>query len=779
MPNATSKQTRRNFLQQASLIGSSIPLWGLGTAFAQTETQRNAFDLCGNSVAPGREDYVIRQIGDRIEILAGELTRRIEISNNQIITVSCQVAGEELLEEPTREFRLRFSDAFPNARPEGLQLRDEDKLFWTDDTLSDKAVDNQPVQWKNLITLDGMVFSRFFTQTASLVTHPRDGVSRLMIRVRSVEDNTFKGVSIALFYEVYQGFPVIRKWIEITNNGAKWIKIDELTTEDISLAKTCRTCVDLVPSYEGAGSCLRAFGDPSGTLGVIAGSEVPSALRRISDTGAMGYSNDYFEWVLGPAEHFTSEPVFLMGYSGEVIKTISGHSMPLDRMVEGRLKDFLETCIGLRGASSSVPAPIWCSYSNFLSHISEKEMRKQADIAARIGFETFQLDEGWAQAPTPGGSEPDPRAFPDFEGICRYIADKGMQLGLWISSFRGVDAKDLTAVPQGRNLPFVRTKRGFGMSFCSSWRNYYANDLVYMRDRYGIRYVKEDLTNISYGDIAEGHESRTRKESLLRGLRGLLSANDRVGKEAPDLWTQVTHEMYWRTPGPAADIAVLKHACAFHTSPNTYYGAGNASEPVSPAWSFRPAALRADLIRGCWAARQRFFEHRGLPLYSIEFYAAHTVSYKGSLTPAVQDRQLCSWLMGAPTVFAGDLSSLSDDQIAHYRNRFDMLKRLQHKYDIYHYFQYSGVPKPTDTGWHWWGKLNGKDGGVVVVLRGSAGEDSRQVNIPWVRPNQHYSLTALFSGRRLGQYIGRELSTDGLELSLPVYGQEIIEVTLS
>ena len=40
-------------------------------------------------------------------------------------------------------------------------------------------------------------------------------------------------------------------------------------------------------------------------------------------------------------------------------------------------------------------------------------------------------------------------------------------------------------------------------------------------------YFKQDFSNIIFGDLAEGHESRTRKESLLRGLRGLLSGKIR------------------------------------------------------------------------------------------------------------------------------------------------------------------------------------------------------------------------------------------------------------
>jgi hypothetical protein len=184
-------------------------------------------------------------------------------------------------------------------------------------------------------------------------------------------------------------------------------------------------------------------------------------------------------------------------------------------------------------------------------------MRGQADIAEKIGFVTFQLDEGWAGTPSPGGSEPYLAHMPDFDNTCNYILSKGLKLGLWISCFRSDEAKDLKALPDAKSLPLsINTKRGVGMSFASKWRDYFANDIVYMADRYGMSYVKQDLTNISKGDIAEGHDSRTRKESILRGLRGLFELNKKVSDVAPEMWTQITHELYWRTPGPPADMPV-------------------------------------------------------------------------------------------------------------------------------------------------------------------------------------------------------------------------------
>ena len=78
--------------------------------------------------------------------------------------------------------------------------------------------------------------------------------------------------------------------------------------------------------------------------------------------------------------------------------------------------------------------------------------------------------------------------------------------------------------------------------------------------------------------------------------------------------------------------------------------------------------------------------------------------------------------------------------------------------------------------WHWWGKLNPKGAGAVVVLRGSSGSDRRQINIPWVAAKTQYRVTALFTGRDLGRYSGGQLQAGAIALTLPQLGQEILEI---
>jgi hypothetical protein len=404
-------------------------------------------------------------------------------------------------------------------------------------------------------------------------------------------------------------------------------------------------------------------------------------------------------------------------------------------------------------------------------------VREQAEIAAECGFVLFELDDGWQRGRL--GIEPHPENFPNMYETSEYVRSLGLRLGLWVSSFRMPDEKDFEALPEAPVNPKIKRLDGLAMSFSGPWSEYYANDLVFLHDYYGATYFKQDFTNIKFGDLGAGTNARTRKESLLRGLRGLFESQNILHHFAPNVSNQITHEIYWGTPGVPADLAALKYATLYHIPPNDYSGVGHWKKRagIGDEWeSYDPKKMREELIKGCYNARSRFYAHRGLPLECIEYYGAATLNWKGSLSTEVQDRQICSWLMGAPLLFAGDLASLTDENIKHYRQRFDEVKRLQIQYNIYRHFQYSGVPEPTDTGWHWWGKLNEEGKGAVVVIRGKEGPEKESINIPWVERNREYTVKPLFAGKKPLRFSGAELQDGALKLELPEFGQEILEV---
>jgi hypothetical protein len=721
------------------------------------------------------------------QITTGILTRTFSLKHGDLATTSIAIDGHESLASPARELSFTVSFAEPNRRLWGIRADEsaavESSAHFSpsaDALQTEAANDPSGIKWLPELAVRASSWSAHFEPAACRVsqsgTHVAAGASPaeakgsglLVITAQASSSSPLKGLTVRLRYEVYDGFPVIRKWVEISNGGSRWLKLNKLVIDDLEFAADCHHQTPLTPGERGAGPSVIAFGTPDGRRGVIAVSEIPSALRHTSDTGAMGYSEELFEWVLGPGETFISEPVFFLAYSGEVRKTVSASSTPRDRTAEGDYLDFLRKYIGVAADKGPLEVPQWCSWSNLGWAIDDKIMRQQADIAARCGFALLLLDSGWQRDAI--GTEADQRKFPDFGATCRYIHSRGVKIGLWVSCFR------TAAPPELRSAPLIKRDGGYGMSFASPWKESYARDLARMSRIYGATYFKQDYTNIKLGDNAEGHESRTHRESFLRGLRGLLEAQDLLRRFAPEVTPELTHEIYWGTPGVPCDVAAMKHAAAYHIPPNDYAGVGDAKQRPGANWAFDPISLRQELISGCFNARQRFYAHRGLPLYALEYYAAHAVNFQGSLTPQVQDRQVCSWLMGAPSAFAGDLASLTQENIKRYRQRFDLLRRLEKTYGIYRNFQYSGVPEPTDRDWHWWGKLNQEGCGAVVVIRGSQGKDKRAVNIPWVLTDRYYQVNALLAERPLGGFSGKQLQDGALHLQLPPLGQEIVEL---
>ncbi len=746
--------------------------------------------LFGNSASGQNPIYGIEINKDMISIRAGVQERRLRIEGGQLTSAGLFVNGRNVVAADSRELSVSFYKASPNEKPLGITAGEAQEITqqigeanWTDimETTGETGFFKQKTAWTDPLHLNSDTWSHVFDQANVIVSSPKQGVRRLNIRCWSAGSRLLKDVTVNIVYEIYEDHPAIRKWVEISNNSAQWLKIDSLTVNPIRIADTYNTPTDLTPAERGATTSLRSYQKADLTSGVIIGSEIPSALRTIQKSGASGYTSALFEWVLGPGETFVSEPVFVYAYTGQVTKTISAVSTPLDRTVERPFKKFLTEVVGLKNETTLASSvPMWCSWSNFGALISDNNMREMADIAAKAGFAAMQLDAGWAQSEDParwGASSaiPDSLKFPQFAQTCRYITDKGLKLGLWTGPFRNPNiAPDVQAIPDAYVLPRIRREEGYAMSFTSPWKHYYAQSLLRLRDQYNITYFKQDLTSIKFGDIALTHESRTHKESLLRGLRGLLTTLGEINQSAPDVALQLTHEIYWGTPGVPCDLAALKYAHVYHIPPNDYSGSGPREQRFSRNWSHNVDSLQKKLVQGCYNARRRFFAHRGLPMHSLEYYGAATVNIKGSLTPELQHRQICSWFMGIPSVYAGDLASLTEENISTYRAGFDLLKRLHQTYQIYDDFQYSGVPAPTDTDWHWWGKLNEKGYGAVVVLRGDGGYASRRVNIPWVRPATRYKVALGFAKKTLGTYTGSDLIKGGLQLTLHKLGQEII-----
>ncbi len=74
---------------------------------------------------------------------------------------------------------------------------------------------------------------------------------------------------------------------------------------------------------------------------------------------------------------------------------------------------------------------MWSSWYSFYAGISEDVIGTLVDDVAGLGFDTFQVDDGWQQAV--GDWWPNDRFPSGLAGLGKRIADRGMRPGLWIA----------------------------------------------------------------------------------------------------------------------------------------------------------------------------------------------------------------------------------------------------------------------------------------------------------------------------------------------------------
>ncbi|MDQ1696017.1 MAG: alpha-galactosidase, partial [Frankiaceae bacterium] len=95
------------------------------------------------------------------------------------------------------------------------------------------------------------------------------------------------------------------------------------------------------------------------------------------------------------------------------------------------------------GAEPAFPRTVGLNSFHPWSHgpdMSDANLRKQVDVAADLGIETFMLDDQWQGGPggESGDWQWDAARFPDGDhngepDFVTYLHDKGLQLGLWMS----------------------------------------------------------------------------------------------------------------------------------------------------------------------------------------------------------------------------------------------------------------------------------------------------------------------------------------------------------
>jgi len=217
---------------------------------------------------------------------------------------------------------------------------------------------------------------------------------------------------------------------------------------------------------------------------------------------------------------------------------------------------------------SSTNSPLLVQFNSwypFPGKMNISEMKRCAELAAKLGAEVYVLDAGWYDkkdwGTELGDYEADRRAFPNgIEELANYVRKLGMKFGIWVeienvgmnsAVFR--DHPDLCLQYDGKPIERgVRRQLDFGKPEVRRWVRSVINRLVHS---YGLEWLKIDY-NIEIGEQFDppGTEQR-RGDTLYRHLMNYYSWLDGVREAYPRVLIENC-----ATGGMRFDAGIMAHA---------------------------------------------------------------------------------------------------------------------------------------------------------------------------------------------------------------------------
>ncbi len=605
--------------------------------------------------------------------------------------------------------------------------------------------------------------------------------------------NKWQQIVIELNYLLYPNFPVIRKWISITNNSLSEMKLEALQVEDLQ-TRLSQVSSIIYNSYGRMKSIGRFVGNWDDAIislhniserkGMVLGNEAPGVMKRtafhsaIDDNIEIGLtmpSQDFpFRKWLKPAETWQSPKTFICLYEN----TDDGFAA-----INNTANEFVTQCMQPRVVKiKQKPTFVYNTWNPFRTFINDSLIRDVAKAASASGIQEFIIDDGWqvndgAVSSTKGWGNNygdwivDKKKFPNgLKSTFDYIRSLGMKPGLWISIGSATkDAKVFKQHPEwfvknssGRsgNLHTTDTSGNFYTScFGTDWFNYIKDVILRLVKDYGLAYAKLDLSvvtsaytndkNVS-GCYATDHPyHKDHEESLYIIYDRVLKLFDELHEQAPDLFIDCTFET-------AGKLQLMDYAIAQHAEGNWL---SNFEEPAPTgalrvrqmAW-WRSAALPASsLVIGNQQMNDPDFE------FSLES------------------------LIGTLPIVLGDPRALSQEKKAHIKKWSAWMKKMEEQYDYMSYRKdLPSFGEPREGAIDGWMRINFQkhSGGIFGVFRQGSLEDKRKIFLQDLDMHKRYIIRQAPDGKEILNVSGEELMQRGFEVQFEkLYEGKIFEVS--
>ncbi len=612
------------------------------------------------------------------------------------------------------------------------------------------------------------------------------------VKIMLTGKNKCAGIRLELNYLLYPKFPVIRKWISITNESAEDIKLEALQIEDLQsdLSHVSAVVYNNYGRMKHLGRFVGNWDDPlvvvhdiSERRGMALGNEAPGVMKR---TAFHTKENNIEVGLTFPGQDFPFRKWIKHGETWESPKTFIALYSNCDNgfdVINQQVNEFIVACMQPKVIElQQKPTFVYNTWNPFRSFISDSLIRSVAKAASECGIQEFVIDDGWqvnagSSSSTLGYGANygdwlvDENKFPKgLKSTFDYIHSLGMKPGLWISIGSATkDAKVFKEHPEWfvetkfnkpGNLHTNDTTSGFYTScFGTDWFEYIKKTILRLVKDYGLAYAKLDLSVITSaytndnsisGCYAKNHAlHKDHEESFIIIYERVLKLFDELHQYAPDLFIDCTFET-------AGKLQLMDYAIAQHAEGNWLSNFEEPS-PVRPlrirqmAWWRTPALPASSLVIGNFQLNDPDFEF-GLKS-----------------------------LIGTLPIVLGDPRKLSQEKRAVIKKWSAWMKKMQEKYDYMSYRKdLPGFGEPQEGSYDGWMRINWKNhnSGIFGIFRQGALEGDRRIFLKDLDSNKRYTIRLAPDGIEMQKATGKELMQKGFVVHFDkLYDGKIYEVS--
>lgn len=597
----------------------------------------------------------------------------------------------------------------------------------------------------------------------------------------------------ALFVELhlvcYAEHPVIRKWLVIENRGTQTIVLTDLDWEQVNLLVDTPASAEVWSDYftrrdkaviSTMDDCVLLVHDAAHGEGFIVATEAPGPMKRIevyAQPGriAIGLNRDdetIFERVLAPGEKWQTPASFILPFVNAIPQDV------IDKEYAHFVEQHLTIC-----HVAHVPTISLNTWVPHLANLDRQLILRQMDIAAELGVDAYQIDDGWYDYK--GDWNVNAARFPNgLEEIVAHCHARGMRFGLWMAVATVDEASEMLrthpewlalardGTPNRHPIPGAVT-----MCLASGFFEIILEKISGIIARYDVELLKLDLSAVRNvyapgkypGCFATNHAHRSPNDSHLRIIERMFELIRTLKQRHPRCLIDLSYELYGVMDG--TDLALTQVA-----DQNWFTNITSPNEV-----NFRREVYQRGRVTRPWTLNfgGTVLEHPNALRYGIfSTFTSHGL-------------------------FWGDLEKLDDKARQHFKRWFAWAKAERAYSDFYRHYQVSDIFPPPDgvssrdyrhaipaprygvppTGIHppafepavehagefWDGvaRLNERGEGPIFLFRpGACLSPYFQLRIPWVARDARYRLTNVVEERELGIFAGVDLIDTGIQVHL-------------